>query len=490
MIRFGLLAAAGAILASFPAGASATGDDGGDFLPGACTPTGTVAQATVRLQCGTVAVPRQYESPSIGTYRLAVRVLRASPPTQPAEAALLLIPADPGAPGLSAEQLVAFASAFPDRDIVAYDPRGAGASEPHACGSADDKGFTAAALSASQLHEALAQSARDCLAEAEGAGISPEEFGSSVNALDADLIRQALGYRKLDVIATAYGATTALELAARHPDTIRSLTLDSPYIGTSSPLSGPENWARARQAMFKECEQDASCIAAYPELAAELDRVLADLRRTPLAVPVPPVLRASDNVVQLDAVDFEALLFNMAKDRSSAALIPALVRAVAQRRTVAVADALVAGTERRANTRALPAAAVPCRDGTALHEAARLGPTAADEMAKSYGILAPACGSWAGSEPTPNLPVVPRFPVIALSGLIDPLIPPANARTVAYLLGPVVRQFEFPSIGHAVLAQSGCALQLTQQFIANPTGPLSWNCAREQPLVEFRPPSL
>jgi hypothetical protein len=58
------------------------------------------------------------------------------------------------------------------------------------------------------------------------------------------------------------------------------------------------------------------------------------------------------------------------------------------------------------------------------------------------------------------------------------------------MLGPVVRQFEFPSIGHGVLGQSDCAMQITQQFLANPTGPITWSCLREQPPVAFRPPAL
>lgn len=490
MIRLLLGAIAAFTLASLSAPSRAD-EPAPSFKPASCAPGDVPPEIAARLRCGTLAVPRDYASPEAGTYSLSVRVLTAPTPSEKA-AAILLIAGAPGDPGLPAATLHELAASFPDRDLVTFDTRGTGASQPSACADLNPfaSRFIASTFDAAGFHAAFGNAVKACLSEAEAAGIASTAFGTSTSAEDANLVRQSLGYAKLDVIGTGYGAATALDLAAHHPEAISSLTLNSPYIGTSSPLSGPENWARARMAIFAECERDASCIAAYPDLAAELDRLLASLRERPLAVPVPPVFAAPGNVVQLDAIDFEALLFDMAADRNSAALIPAIVRATGQGRTSALTDLLATRMDDARRSGGLASVAVPCRDGVALHEASRLGPTAADGTAVSYGLLSSYCGTWAGNEPTPTLPTEARFPVITLSGLIDPQTPPANARTIAYFLGAVVRQFEFPSIGHDVLAQSGCARQIAGQFVANPTGPLAWSCAREQSPVQFRPPSL
>ena len=90
------------------------------------------------LDCGFVSVPADYRDPEAGSLSIAVNVHRATSPDQ--RVGYLFV--NPGGPGWSGLEMVAATrdGAFTDEvvahfDIVGFDPRGVGASEPaFACG--------------------------------------------------------------------------------------------------------------------------------------------------------------------------------------------------------------------------------------------------------------------------------------------------------------------------------------------------------------------
>ena len=62
-----------------------------------------------------------------------------------------------------------------------------------------------------------------CLASLNG---DPTQYGSVLAADDLEAVRAALGYRRLDVYGGSYGATLAQIYLARHPRSVRTVTLD------------------------------------------------------------------------------------------------------------------------------------------------------------------------------------------------------------------------------------------------------------------------
>ena len=90
------------------------------------------------IECGFVEVPADYRDPGAGSIRIAVNVHRAT--SQNNRIGYLFV--NPGGPGASGLELVRYVShgVFTEElvahfDIVGFDPRGVGASEPaFACG--------------------------------------------------------------------------------------------------------------------------------------------------------------------------------------------------------------------------------------------------------------------------------------------------------------------------------------------------------------------
>src|SRR5262245_4027957 len=102
------------------------------FEPGDCLVQGDWA-AGVRRDCGWLVVPESRDHASANTVRLAVEIRRAKEPS--GAPPLVVLHGGPGgrggirtmSAGIAASQLASH------RDIVIYDQRGAGFSEPQLC---------------------------------------------------------------------------------------------------------------------------------------------------------------------------------------------------------------------------------------------------------------------------------------------------------------------------------------------------------------------
>ena len=154
------------------------------------------------LDCGFVSVPADYRDPEAGSLSIAVNVHRATSPDQ--RIGYLFV--NPGGPGWSGLEMAAATrdGAFTDEvvahfDIVGFDPRGVGASEPaFACG---DPGEQIALLSTIDEYsdtpeemEAGEAAANLCI---QSMGPVGGRLHTEYVARDMDEIRQALGAEQI-----------------------------------------------------------------------------------------------------------------------------------------------------------------------------------------------------------------------------------------------------------------------------------------------------
>ncbi len=172
-----------------------------------------------------MSVPIDYRHPLGGSIRLAVT--RAPALDAPSVQGTLVF--NPGGPGESGNQILPVVLGMPagDRppahfDIVSFDPRGTGASDPLRCGT-----DPAAATSALPVPSAAGQPlpgtpvftamARDCRRPT--AATAP--FIDTVNtARDMDRIRQALGLTTISFYGLSYGTVLGAVYADLFPQRV------------------------------------------------------------------------------------------------------------------------------------------------------------------------------------------------------------------------------------------------------------------------------
>lgn len=454
------------------------------FEPARCDLPGAGPELEARLSCGTVRVPRSHAHPERGDLRLAVVVVRsAAQPAQPDP--VIYVSGGPGNPLTVYAAPQAREPYAPARDLILVDQRGTGRSEPALC-PGHDRSLLDATLAIAMGEDPDSQRRREayaaCREEARSRGFELEDFGTRTTAEDLDLVRRALGVARWNVYGESYGTTVAMTLAVLHPETLRSLVLDSIYPPDPLP-SGWETVADARSALFAACAAEAACREAYPDLAASYEETLARLRQSPLALPAPPSLRQFGESLRLTAPLFELLASQLLYFPPGQAMLPRVIRATHDGSAEGLGPLLDRLYREGTVLNEAAHASVQCRDRPSLRRPA-VGDPVLGRMA-----LNDICGAWSEPGPPPLVPAGSRVPTLILAGRYDPVARPAQAREVAAQIGPAARVIEFPGLGHNVRAFSPCGRRIASDFIEAPERTPDMACVESRPPPRFALPA-
>lgn len=175
------------------------------------------------VECAELEVPFDYFTQPTGTFTLQLSRQRALKSSERI-GVLLVNPGGPGAPGRSLAKNAAyyFSRDVVDRfDIVAWDPRGTGASTPAVDCIDDYDEYFAQPLAAES-----GQTFVDACTERSGA-ILPH-IGTANSARDIEAIRRALGEETISYFGFSYGGLLGLVWKSMFPDTVRAVVLDAP----------------------------------------------------------------------------------------------------------------------------------------------------------------------------------------------------------------------------------------------------------------------
>lgn len=221
------------------------------------------------FQCASLDVPLDWFSKRHETISLA---LIRKPARKPHPiGSLLLNPGGPGEPGISFLTDFLASGNVPDAlrdhfDLVAWDPRGTGASAPVACLTNAELTEPeplpyppTAAGRAKVASKDLAQQKR-CLDE-DGRVIP--YVGTRETVHDLDAIRAAVGDERLTYVGFSYGTAIGLQYQATFPERVRAMVLD----GIDPPGADPVAASKAQVTSFEanldtmlaSCKVDPSC---------------------------------------------------------------------------------------------------------------------------------------------------------------------------------------------------------------------------------------
>ncbi|HET9631328.1 MAG TPA: alpha/beta fold hydrolase [Terrabacter sp.] len=265
------------------------------------------------FDCGTVRVPVDYEQPGGATTTVALRRLEASGPGSRI-GSLFINPGGPGGSGIE------FAKAAPDvfddavrerYDIVGFDPRGMGQSDPVHCLSDADLDAMYAAdptpdtpAEQAAAHRAPAALNRKCLAQG---GPLAARMGTEFVARDLDILRSAVGDERLNYYGVSYGTMIGALYADLFTSRVGLMVLDSAVVTDAIDGGAPSQQevdasARGRAYDFDDvvddfatqCGASTSCplgtstAAVSRSLVSFLDRL--DRRPLPTGIDSLPLL--------------------------------------------------------------------------------------------------------------------------------------------------------------------------------------------------------
>jgi len=220
-------------------------------------------------------------------------------------------------------------------DIVAFDPRGTGASEPHVdCVEEVDSYFAAdITYDTPEQRQRLiddAQAFNDACQERSGEILPYISTVSS--ARDIDTLRRALGYDKISYFGFSYGSELGATWTRFFPNTVRAAVFD----GASDPnasylqagLDQAAGFEREMNKFFADCATRKTCAAYnYGDPAALFDEMMRRVERDPLFVNDKRTLVTS-------TVAYTAVVDAM----YSSALWPTLAEAIADATKKPIAD--------------------------------------------------------------------------------------------------------------------------------------------------------
>ena len=476
-------------------GRGAGGQPPSRFEPGACPFEGGEWLAEERIECGTLVVPESRDRPDGRQLRLAVTILRSRSDNPRPDPVVFLS----GGPGGAA---VRFAAGFSrgvlwnmireQRDVIVWDQRGTGFSEPAFCRDRSAE-LMATELGVMTPEERVREARRllqECRERVLAEGLDFSAYNSVASARDLEDLRVALGYERWNLLGGSYGTRLALIAARDVPEGIGAMILDS----TSPTDVGGEDFmqddfARSLDLVFRRCEGDAACNALFPDLEDEFYAAIEELDAEPFVVPMADTARFAEGRISVDGRLFAGGIFQGLYRQAFIPLLPHAIRQIRARN-----DALV---------RALAAELAPDPEtvnpwleySVECYEQAPLlsAETAAAVQARhpllpdlASPSLVAVCDAWHSERADPALlrqPVAVDIPTLVVAGEFDPITPPGHGRRVAAAL-PHSQYFEVRGAGHGAL-RSPCPRRLAVAFLNSPEQTLDTSCLDELPRLAF-----
>lgn len=191
--------------------------------------------ADPKLRCTRMEVPLDYAQPDGRTARIGL-LRRPADNQQERLGSLLVNPGGPGASGMGAVASVGKAVAGTDLgrrfDLVGFDPRGVGASEPKiVCRNTQEADAERLDLDLDTSPTGIAQTESENRAYAElcAQRVGKEMLanaGTRDVARDMDVMRSALGDTKLNYLGYSYGTRLGASYALQFPGNVRAMVLD------------------------------------------------------------------------------------------------------------------------------------------------------------------------------------------------------------------------------------------------------------------------
>ena len=415
------------------------------------------------------------------SYSLPVVVLRYKG-KQRQEDPILYMAGGPGSgAGLGEEQIKGywlpwFAEAGFHRDLILFDQRGTGLSEPKlSCPEyhlAVKESFIYD-ISATDTNTKTLDALKSCYKRMLDDGLPVNEISTLYSASDVHDLMDALGYPKWNLQGVSYSTRLAIVIERTYPDRVRSMVLDSVYpIQKHFFKEWPALLDASLKKIFSFCDHQAACKREYGNIETRFWETMKSLKQNPMKVDATgPNLVRSD--ILFDDETFLDFLFDSQYESGSLYDLPAVIDAFSHRDKEVLNDYINDFIQSRLQSMVSEVVfrTIECKDNPPIDHNEMI------EIYKQYPKLLPylskeydACDIWGNKGETVNikkLTTPSNTPVLILAGEDDPVTPISWAVDVLEQY-PKAQFFSFPGISHSVMDRKPCGVKLFSRFVDNP----------------------
>lgn len=449
----------------------------------------TEARLPAAFHCGYLTVLADRENPSDGTLKLMVAIYHTDrKDLQPDP--LIYLNGGPGEPTvIGGRGVMRVFGNFSDRDIILFDQRGTGYSEPNTTCPEVDAAFYDGMdqnLSAEDRQASNMEALHACYDRLIQSGVNPAWFNSAASAADVQDLRTALGYDEINLYGISYGTRLALTIMRDHPEGIRSVILDSVFPpNVDAMLDSAPRMQEIFDKVIAACNADSTCSDKYPDLETALYTVVDQLNAEPVTI------QAAGHTLHVDGDTFMIALFGYLYNATAIPTVPGLIYKLRDGDASGL-NPLVQLLLPRSWSGQGMAYSIGCYEETPFSDTARLAdvqstlkPTLQTWMQQFVQGDTTVCDFWKTSPPNPieKEAVVSDIPTLVLAGEFDPVTPPRYAQLAASTLSHSY-QVEVPATGHGAMLGnvSLCAVVVAEGFLADPTTTPENTCPTSMPI--------
>ncbi|QOL26860.1 alpha/beta hydrolase [Thalassotalea sp. LPB0316] len=416
-----------------------------------------------KVRCGTLTVPENYQQPNESQLDVHFVIIPALDNSKQLTPLMFLA----GGPGQAAAQMAGnirqmFSEVLKTRDIIVVDQRGTGQSNGLQCSNMEDFKLY------EDLHGDMSeQDMLDCRANFT---VDLAHYSTPNAIRDFDNIRAALGWNKLSLYGGSYGTRAALVYMNMFPESLEAVVLDS--VG---PVEVPiglfgQSVARSYNLLLENCQLDANCKQAFPNLDEEFQALFARVEAEPVRVDMMHPTLGTPTQFVIDRAKLISTLRLQLYSIQGRQFVPLVIHQAYLGNYLPLAGLLAQTSgDNPGEIHAGLLFNILCNEDYPRVKQNQWSEDAKnsfgrDEAQKNWHL---ACTNWPKFDYEAQYfePVTANIPTLILSGKLDPVTPPSNGDFSDKSL-PNSRHIVVKNASHIVVT-SECAIDLVDQFLTD-----------------------
>lgn len=441
------------------------------------------------VRCGYLVVRENRERKNSRTLKLPIIILKSSSRNPEPDPVLRTL----GGPGASSLRMIngrRFSPWLNNRDLVIFEQRGTRYAEPNL--DCFEVGAVRVENARSNITgraavEREVKAAKTCYERLIKSGADLAGYDSVQSAADIAELRQVLGYSQWNLYGVSYSARLMLNVMRDHPQGIRSVVLES-VLPTSVNYDevGMDGAVRSLDLFFANCDAEATCSKAYPNLQQSFYELVSRANREPIELKVKSAGANERISVRINGDDIATWLLDyvLSADRDAILAGPIQIRRLL--------DGDFSPLNGYAEDKLSPGGymlgmrfSVWCREEMPFENSQKIaGQARRYRNLIGYEIqpaLLATCDVWkvGRAKLRENQPVRSDIPTLILGAEYDAYTPPAWGQLVAKNLKHSYF-YEVPQVGHGPGFSSSCARNIIAEFFNNPQAAPNSSCLNQR----------